>query len=81
MNYELLDGTPVGSGYSCHISEWIETHIFTEWLHYFIKHVSHLKMIQFYCSWTIMQHIAGKHFVTSAATSGCQVHGTIRDNL
>lgn len=39
MKDELLDGTPAETAYSCHISGWMQTHIFIEWMHHFIKHV------------------------------------------
>ncbi|CAH1965165.1 unnamed protein product [Acanthoscelides obtectus] len=43
MKEELLDGTPAETGYSCHISGWMQTHIFIEWMQHFIKHVKPTK--------------------------------------
>jgi hypothetical protein len=37
MQIELMDGTPPGSTYACHISGWIQTDIFTQWFRQFIS--------------------------------------------
>lgn len=36
MKMELMNGTPAGSKYACHISGWIQQEIFVEWLRHFI---------------------------------------------
>ncbi|XP_030746037.1 uncharacterized protein LOC115874879 [Sitophilus oryzae] len=38
MKAELLDGAPPGSIAACHPSDWIQQHIFTQWLKHFIAH-------------------------------------------
>ncbi|KAI4455497.1 hypothetical protein MML48_9g00014898 [Holotrichia oblita] len=39
MKLELLNGTPPGTVAACHVSGWIQSHIFTKWLQHFITHV------------------------------------------
>jgi hypothetical protein len=37
MHVELMDGTPPGSTYACHVSGWIQADIFTQWFWHFIS--------------------------------------------
>jgi hypothetical protein len=37
MQIELMDGTPPGSTYDCHVSGWIQTDIFTQWFRHLIS--------------------------------------------
>ncbi|XP_072398358.1 uncharacterized protein [Diabrotica undecimpunctata] len=39
MKAELLNGAPAGTIATCHVSGWIQSHIFTNWLQHFISHV------------------------------------------
>ncbi|XP_072395015.1 uncharacterized protein [Diabrotica undecimpunctata] len=39
MKAELLNGAPPGTIAACHVSGWIQSHIFTNWLQHFISHV------------------------------------------
>lgn len=39
MKAELLNGAPPGTIAACHVSGWIQSYIFTNWLQHFISHV------------------------------------------
>ncbi|XP_072375657.1 uncharacterized protein [Diabrotica undecimpunctata] len=39
MKAELLNDAPPGTIATCHVSGWMQSHIFTNWLQHFISHV------------------------------------------
>jgi hypothetical protein len=43
MKQELMNGTPPGSIRACHPSGWIQSEIFCQWFHHFIKHTKPIK--------------------------------------
>ena len=40
MKAELMNGAPPGSISACHKSGWMQSDIFVEWFHHFVKHTN-----------------------------------------